>query len=169
MDGLYDWIWNLGIYFILLTAVTGVLPRDGYRNYLRLFTGAVMVLVMLNPLMKLWNLDLSMETLFRSDFLKQERRELSYKMDGMRDVGQEYVMEQYRQALQKQLDDLAGEEGVRIRNADFLLEEDESNPNYGRVLYLTIDAKDIPADFADKAAGLFGMPKENINLGGDYE
>ena len=78
-------------------------------------------------------------------------------------------MEQYRQALQKQLDDLAGEEGVRIRNADFLLEEDESNPNYGRVLYLTIDAKDIPADFADKAAGLFGMPKENINLGGDYE
>ena len=67
MNWLYDWVWNLVIYFILLTALTGVLPRSDYKKYIRLFTGTLLVLVILNPLLKIGGMDAKTEAFFRKN------------------------------------------------------------------------------------------------------
>ena len=169
MEWLYDWVWNLVIYFILLTALTGVLPRENYKKYIRLFTGAFMILIMLNPLMKLGNLDGEMEMFFRKNSFEQERRELKSSMEGMQDVGQEYVMKHYKNVLSRQIENLAEENGVAVDDVEILLEEDMSSNDYGKLLYLKMEAKGADADFVSKIVTEFGLPEENINLGADYE
>ena len=37
MEVLYEWVWNVAVYLLLVTAVTNVLPGDTYRKYLKFF------------------------------------------------------------------------------------------------------------------------------------
>lgn len=46
MEVLYEWVWNVAVYLLLVTAVTNVLPGDTYRKYLKFFTGVCLVIVM---------------------------------------------------------------------------------------------------------------------------
>ena len=45
MEGIYDWIRNLISFLLLMTLITNLLPDKKYEKYLRLFTGAVFLLV----------------------------------------------------------------------------------------------------------------------------
>ena len=53
MEVLYEWVWNVAVYLLLVTAVTNVLPGDTYRKYLKFFTGVCLVIVMTQPLFSL--------------------------------------------------------------------------------------------------------------------
>lgn len=51
---LYEWLQNISYYLILVTAVTYVLPSNSYRKYIRLFTGLVLILMLLTPVFNLF-------------------------------------------------------------------------------------------------------------------
>jgi len=169
MGLLYDWVWNLVIYFILLTALTGVLPKDNYKKYIRLFTGTLLILIILNPLLKIGDLDEKTEAFFRKNSFELERSTLREDMKVMKDVGQEYVLKQYKEALSRQVEKLGQEHGIRIDRIDILLEEDENSSEYGRILYLKMKTRGAEPDFAQLLANEFGMPEDNINLRAYYE
>lgn len=164
MKSLYDWIWNLVIYFILVTAVTSVLPGETYRKYIRLFTGVVMILVMAHPLLELFSMDTRIEEVFRRGSFEQERETLRENMEGMEDVGQEYVMEHYRMLLTGKLKELAEEEDVQLSDIEFLIEEDDTSSRYGSILYLSARTEHGKEEFIRKVAAEFGIPVENINI-----
>lgn len=164
MEWLYDWIWNLVIYFILVTAVSSVLPGETYRKYIRLFTGVVLILVMVQPLLNLLSLDERIEEIFQFNSFEQEREELRANMEGMAEIGQDYVMENYRKLLERQILALAKEEKVELSNIELILEEDEESSDYGRILYLSAGASEAAEGFAAKLSAEFGVPDENIRL-----
>jgi len=51
---LYEWLQNISYYLILVTAVTYVLPSNSYRKYIRLFTGLVLIMMLLIPVLDLF-------------------------------------------------------------------------------------------------------------------
>ncbi len=53
LDTAYEWIKNLAFYLVIMTAVLEVLPGDTYRKYIRFFTGLVMILLVITPILKL--------------------------------------------------------------------------------------------------------------------
>lgn len=53
---LYEWLQNLSFYLILVTAVTYVLPSNSYRKYIRFFTGLVLILMLLTPVLSLFGM-----------------------------------------------------------------------------------------------------------------
>ena len=169
MNWLYDWVWNLVIYFILLTALNGVLPRSDYKKYIRLFTGALLILIILNPLLKICDLDTKTEAFFRKNSFELERNNLREHMSVMKDMGQDYVMKQYKEALCRRVEQLGKEHGVSVENVNILLEEDERSSEYGRILYMKMKTKGAGSEFIKMLATEFGMPEENINPGAYYE
>lgn len=56
-EPLYGWLQELSYYLILVTAVTCVLPSSAYRKYIRFFTGLVLILLLLTPVMNLFKAD----------------------------------------------------------------------------------------------------------------
>ncbi len=53
---LYEWLQNISYYLILVTAVTYVLPSNSYRKYIRFFTGLVLIIMLLNPILNLFGM-----------------------------------------------------------------------------------------------------------------
>ena len=52
-DYLYEWLRDISYYLILVTAVTYVLPSNAYRKYIRFFTGLVLILILMAPMLQL--------------------------------------------------------------------------------------------------------------------
>ena len=56
-DYLYDWLRDISYYLILVTAVTYVLPSNSYRKYIRFFTGLVLIMMLVTPVLDLFRVD----------------------------------------------------------------------------------------------------------------
>lgn len=54
---LYEWLKDISFYLILVTAVTYVLPSNSYRKYIRFFTGLVLILMLLTPILNLFRIE----------------------------------------------------------------------------------------------------------------
>lgn len=177
MKVLYEWVWNVAVYLLLVTAVTNVLPGDAYRKYLKFFTGACLVIVMTQPLFSLFGMEEQLENAFRFYRFSGEQEELKEEMAGMGQISRQAVLEQYEAMLKTQLLDLAGQEEVVLTDIELLLETDEKSSSYGSVLYVSARASEGDeerlASLVRRLGAQWNMPEENINLqsvqgGGNY-
>lgn len=53
MQKIYDWMKNVAIFYILLTAVQQMIPVKKYERYIRFFMGLLLILMMSIPVMSL--------------------------------------------------------------------------------------------------------------------
>lgn len=57
LDYLCEWIQRVAYYMILVTLVMQVTAGEGYKKYIRLFTGIILILFILAPVIRLLGLD----------------------------------------------------------------------------------------------------------------
>ena len=83
---LYEWLKDISYYLILVTSVLYVLPSNSYRKYIRFFTGLVLILLLLNPILSLFG----MKEYVGGDLIKSFEEECEEKtaewMNEMRNI-----------------------------------------------------------------------------------
>ena len=73
---LYEWIRNVAFYLVLVTALLHVLPRSGYQKYIRFFTGLVLILLVLAPVLKLFQMEEELQDAYRDDSWLEQLEEI---------------------------------------------------------------------------------------------
>ena len=73
---LYEWIRNVAFYLVLVTALLHVLPRSGYQKYIRFFTGLVLSLLVLAPVLKLFQMEEELRDAYRDDSWLEQLEEI---------------------------------------------------------------------------------------------
>lgn len=73
---LYEWIRNVAFYLVLVTALLHVLPRSGYQKYIRFFTGLVLILLVLAPVLKLFQMEEELRDVYRDDSWLEQLEEI---------------------------------------------------------------------------------------------
>ena len=73
---LYEWIRNVAFYLVLVTALLHVLPRSGYQKYIRFFTGLVLILLVLAPVLKLFQMEEGLRDAYRDDSWLEQLEEI---------------------------------------------------------------------------------------------
>lgn len=53
-EGIYEWLKDLAYYVILVTALFHMIPGEVWGKYIRFFTGLVMVVLLLSPILQLF-------------------------------------------------------------------------------------------------------------------
>lgn len=51
---LYTWIQNIAYYLVIVTAALQLIPNKDYRKYVQFFTGLVLILLVLSPILKIF-------------------------------------------------------------------------------------------------------------------
>lgn len=74
MKYLYQWIENLAYCLILMTAVQHILPGDSYRKYIRFFSGLIMVLLLITPILDLFGMKGELWQMYRQEEALQMRK-----------------------------------------------------------------------------------------------
>lgn len=53
MQAVVDWIKSIAYYVIIVSVFQGILPDNKYKKYVQLFTGLILLLLILSPIVKL--------------------------------------------------------------------------------------------------------------------
>ena len=51
LDAVYEWMKNLAFYLVIMTAVMEVVPGSTYKKYIQFFTGLVLILLVVTPIL----------------------------------------------------------------------------------------------------------------------
>lgn len=96
---LYDWIQNIAVYLILVSAVMHAIPGKDYEKYIRFFSGLILILLLFTPLLNLTGMADEFVRLYRSQEYEMDRREIENAEEMFRDADLlDFVPEEYRGA-----------------------------------------------------------------------
>lgn len=145
MDQLLEWVRNLAACMILIAAVMRILPRNHFEKYIRFYTGLLVLLLVIRPLLRLASLD---DTLFQS---------FQYYMEQM---GDDTLEEQMQQAEEQREAGISGEmegqaakqitgqirsdverEGMEVSDCQVTFDLDPESDTYGQIQSVAIVLK----------------------------
>lgn len=96
---LYDWIQNIAVYLIVVSAVMHAVPGKEYEKYIRFFSGLILILLLFMPLMNLTGIADEFVSLYKSQEYEMNRREIENAEEMIRDGDiLDFVPEEYRGA-----------------------------------------------------------------------
>ncbi len=74
-DYLYEWVRNVACYLVLVTAVMQVLPNKDYEKYIHFFTGLVLVLMLLTPILKIFGNEDIFSKIYNQDTYEEQMQQ----------------------------------------------------------------------------------------------
>lgn len=102
-----DWIRTLVIVSCVLTMLLHVIPDGKYVKYMRFYAGLIFLLLAVQPFLQLFSGN-TLEYLLQLALLKEDARELSTTVEGMREMKEASILSACREELTRQLETLAG-------------------------------------------------------------
>lgn len=123
-QAVYQWVRNLAVYYIVLTALMHIMPNSQYGRYIRYFMGVLLLLILASPLFHLLHLEKRMSELFHKKTLEEE-----FWQPWESDVqSQEYYLQAYEREvadrIRESLQEITGE-GCEILEVRVRMELDE--------------------------------------------
>lgn len=72
MKELYQWLQDLAVYLILVSAILHALPQESYQKYIRFFSGLVLIILLMTPLLRLTDMEDSFRSRVQEQNMEQE-------------------------------------------------------------------------------------------------
>lgn len=83
---LYEWIQNIAVYLIVVSAVMHAIPEKGYEKYIRFFSGLVLILLLTAPLLNLTGMAEEFARLYAGREYDMDRREIERAEEMLQDA-----------------------------------------------------------------------------------
>lgn len=75
-EQIYDWIQNITVYLIVMSAVIHIIPGREYVKYVRFFSGIVLILLLFGPVLKLMGMEQTFMDIYSSQEYELEKQEI---------------------------------------------------------------------------------------------
>ena len=86
IEAIYTWMKNIVFFLVIITAVLEVLPGTAYQKYIRFFTGLVLLMLLLTPVLSLSGAGEVFMELYHGYEHEQYRRELEEQEEYFQDL-----------------------------------------------------------------------------------
>ena len=80
MKAVENWVRDIVFYMIFVTMVMNLLPDPKYEKYLRLFAGAVMILLAFGPVLRITGMETAMAGIFEKITFENDVRTLKEEL-----------------------------------------------------------------------------------------
>lgn len=125
MTVVYDWIKDIIYYLILMSLVFQLLPNENYRKYIKLFSGILLVIIVLKPL-KIFVKDSSLEYV-KAAFQQYNygQQDIKSQVEDFKKVQEEVSKEYISGQLKEQIQKLVEEKGYYVESAEVKMQDEE--------------------------------------------
>ena len=169
MKAVYEWVQDLVIYMIFVTMAMNLLPNKKYEKYLRLFAGALFILIMTGPLTRVTGLDAALAGTFEKLSFENDVKTLKEELedaDGQR-ISRFY--EQYREMMENDIRKTVEETSLECE--DVSVELEENGTDAGTICHVMIHVKgnretagsDI-AEIRRKIGAYYGLEERELEI-----
>lgn len=145
MQYVYDWIKNIVVYLILVNVIMNLLGKSNFKKYIGIFTGLLLVVLVITPIMKLCKWDGTFDYYFDANNFVVEAEDLSTKMSDMEKGQKERIIKEYKMKIKEQVKQLVKAQDMYLVDVKIEMIEDENNASYG-----TINQMDITLSYYEE-------------------
>lgn len=118
---LYQWMKSLAFFHVLTTAILHILPDKRYEQYIRLFLGLLLVLLICTPVFSIIGKSEELLAGFRENYGKEEQARMETEAEGIRET---FLKNAYEQELKDQVQVILHEEEIFSAETEVDMEKD---------------------------------------------
>lgn len=83
---LYQWMENVAFYLVILTVAMQMIPNKSYQNYIRFFTGLILVVMLSGPILKIFQMEDSFQEFYNKMEYEQKMKEIEDATKYLEDI-----------------------------------------------------------------------------------
>ncbi len=166
MEAFYGWIRNIICYMLFISVIENLLPGKKYAKYLKLFSGMVLILLIIQPISSGLRLEDKISRYYESFVFQYETDDLKQEILGIEDKRLEQMIGQYEEAVAGDLEQMIREEGLEVSSSRVVIERDQDSADFGKVKQIRLVVYESGADGGDIPAGAV-IPVEPVVIGMD--
>ena len=138
MDGILQWVKNIAFFLILSGLVYQILPDSRFKKYVRFFMGLVLTLMVLSPLLNLWNLENVLVQAAETFSLDRSRLELQAELEN--GVGEQAagIQREYQGMILEKVTGIVAEKGYFVQDFSAELNLDPESEDVGKILMMEV-------------------------------
>lgn len=140
MQIFYSWVKNIAFFIILVTMVMHVLPNIQYKKYVSFFTGIVMILLVISPILKILNQEVALNLSFQQFSYEQELSDLTKEIQYAEKEQKQQLLDSYTKEVEAQVEAVVESEGLFATSIAVKLYDEDTNESYGTVQSISIQA-----------------------------
>ncbi len=141
MDFIYSWIKDIVIFMVLISVITNLMGKSSYKKYINLISGIILVILVISPLLKIFQLDNTLDYYFTTNSLTAqagEVQDINEKFGEIEGSRQEEILTQVKAKIKDKINELLDEEDVETESIEIILEEDAASSSYGSLKGLKV-------------------------------
>ncbi len=165
MNEIYGWVKNIVIFLVLTTIVTNLLGKSSYKKYVNLITGIILVILVISPLLKLFQLDGTMDYYFTTNSLLAEAEDMNSRLVDAQEDQMSAILEEYKEQIGKQVGNLLEGEDLYVKNIEVTVDEDENSSTFGNLISLNITAGHVKPEAYESSSDIDRIEIEDIEIG----
>lgn len=86
---IYQWVENIAFYLLIFTVAMQLIPNKSYKNYIRFFTGLVLIIMIAKPIISLFGMEQEFDSFFESAEYQQRIKEIEEATKYLEDISGE--------------------------------------------------------------------------------
>lgn len=138
MGAVSEWAGSILSFLILITVIRGILPSKKYEPYLRLFSGLMLILLVLQPVTGGLGLEKQIDRAFEAFAFQMDHEELNTRVLGIEKERQEQILKIYENDVAGHVTAMAGEQGLQAESAQVEINGDPESTDYGKVVSVKV-------------------------------
>ncbi len=133
IDFLKDWVTNIIILVVLISFLEIILPSSSMKRYINMIIGLLIIIVLINPFIKLITNDINIEREVLFNIL--ESNEMSnINQDNFSQLQDSQVIEVYKDSIRKEMINLiSSKTKYKIKSLSVDIIEDKENEYFGEI------------------------------------
>lgn len=135
MTALYDMVKNVIVYLLLVTIVMNLIGDGVYKKYVGVFTGIVLIIIVLKPVMALFGMNQSFDYYTIVNQFSASEVDMSEQLLFAEESQKNSILTVYQADIKSQVNTIAEKYGYQVGTLDFLIDEEE---DYGRIKNMSI-------------------------------
>ena len=139
MKEVLNWAGNILFFLVFLTVLENLLPNKKYGRYIPVFTGLVLILLIVQPVARGLNLEERLASSFEAITFQQQADDLSREIMGIEQQRLQQIMGSYEEAVESDLNAMAEEMGYVSKGAHVVIEKNVDSQAYGSVVRIEME------------------------------
>ena len=107
---------NILVYVVIVTVLRGLISNPRYSQYFQFFSGVIMILLMLSPVLSVFDFENEWYSLLEEKVLQRDLDHIKEEMSIADGRFEEMVKEEYKETVEKQVMIMAEENGVQAED-----------------------------------------------------
>lgn len=122
-----DFIKSVLIFTLLVTVMKGLINSESFRMYFKFFSGLVLILLMITPLVNFLSGDNGWYSLLEQEIFNFNLEGINDELEVADGKFEEIIREQCKKDIKEQVIKLADNRGINIKNIDISLAEQDNS------------------------------------------